>query len=64
MEEQTHIAVRRMAEMAGLSLTEDRLTALAAALPRTQRMIAALAELDYGDTEPANRFRPPGSRQP
>ncbi len=64
MEEQTHIAVRRMAEMAGITLTEDRLTALAASLPRTQRMIAALADLDYGETEPANRFRPPGSRQP
>lgn len=44
---------------AGLSLPQDRIAAVAQALPIVRAGCATLADVDYGEIEPASRFRAP-----
>jgi len=62
MTQQNHNDVRTLAELAGIPVPPERLPALAAALEITRRIAATLAAVDYGEAEPAPRFRPPASR--
>lgn len=50
--------VRRLAALAGVPLSEERIAALAQALPAVQAQVARLADLNYREAEPAGRFRP------
>lgn len=61
MQDDLRDTVRRSAKLAGLPLSEERIAALAMAFRFFQPAIAVLAETDYGDAEPAGRFRPPPS---
>jgi Asp-tRNA(Asn)/Glu-tRNA(Gln) amidotransferase C subunit len=58
MEDDAHKTVRHLAALAGVPLSEERITALVPTLPFVQTQIARLAELDYHGAEPAGRFRP------
>ncbi len=49
--------IRRLATLARMPLPEDRIAALALALPFVQAGVAALSAVDYGEAEPASRFR-------
>jgi Asp-tRNA(Asn)/Glu-tRNA(Gln) amidotransferase C subunit len=51
-------SIRRLAALASVPLSEERIAALAQALPFIQVQVARLADLDYRDAEPAVRFRP------
>jgi len=56
-------SARVLMELAGLRLPAEREAAVTAGLQgNSQRITEALARRDYGDTEPAARFRPPSSR--
>ena len=56
------ISARALTELAGVRLPADREPALTAGLQASTRPIAErLARRDYGDAEPAARFRPPAS---
>jgi hypothetical protein len=59
MQEDLRDTVRKLAGVAGVPVSEDRVAALAALLRFLQPNITLLAEIDYGDAEPAGRFRPP-----
>ena len=48
-----------LARLAGLTVPEERLAALAAGLAGTQAICEALSRLDLGVTEPSVRFLPP-----
>jgi len=62
MNSQVPTAARVLLELAGLHLPAEREAFVAAGLGGSTRPIAeALARQDYGDTEPAARFRPPAS---
>ncbi len=50
--------VRRLASLAGVPLSDERIAALAPLLPAVQAGVAALAAIDYRQVEPASRFRP------
>jgi hypothetical protein len=50
--------VRRLAALAGIPLSEERIAALALTLPFVQVGLTALADVDYREAEPAARFRP------
>jgi hypothetical protein len=50
--------VHRLAALAGIPLSEDRIAALALTLPFVQVGLTALADVDYREAEPAARFRP------
>lgn len=54
--------VRQFAAAARITVPEARLPALAAGLATTLATVEWLLALDYGDAEPASRFRPPPSR--
>lgn len=45
--------------IAGLSLPEDRIPAVAQALPIVRAGCNVLLDVDYGEIEPASRFRAP-----
>lgn len=47
-------------ELAGLPLSEERRALMAGALPLARAATAALAAPNYGEIEPASRFRPDG----
>ncbi len=51
--------VRQFAAAARITVPEARLPALAAGLATTIDTMARLLALDYGDAEPAGRFRAP-----
>jgi hypothetical protein len=57
MQDDPRETIRRLATLAGMPLSEERIDALALALPFVQAGIAALAAVDYGEAEPAGRFR-------
>ncbi len=58
MEDDPRETVRRLAALAGVPLSEERIAALARILPSVQAQVARLAGLDYRDAEPAGRFHP------
>ena len=58
MQDDPRETVRRLATLAGMPLPEERIAAMALALPFLQAGFAALAAVDYGEAEPAGRFRP------
>ena len=58
MQDDARETIRRLATLAGVPLTEERIAALALTLPFVQAGVAALADIDYGEAEPAARFRP------
>jgi len=58
MEDDPHETIRRLAALAGVPLSEERITVLVPILPFVQTQVARLADLDYRDAEPAGRFRP------
>ena len=58
MDDDPRETVRRLAALAGVPLSEERITALVPALPFVQAGLAALASVDYREAEPAGRFRP------
>jgi hypothetical protein len=58
MEDDTRETVRRLAALAGMSLPEERITALAQILLFVRPQVACLADLGYGEAEPAGRFHP------
>jgi hypothetical protein len=58
MQDDPQETIRRLATLAGMPLPDERIAALALALPFVQVGVAALAVVDYGEVEPAGRFRP------
>ncbi len=60
MEADLRITLRAAFARAGLDLPEERLPAMARALETVRAVTAALAPVDFGETEPASRFRAPG----
>lgn len=50
--------VRRLADLAGIRLPEERIAALLPTLPLVQTQVARLADLDYRGAQPAGRFHP------
>ncbi|MCH8921433.1 MAG: hypothetical protein IIA23_12130 [Chloroflexi bacterium] len=58
MQDDAQETIRRLAALAGVPLTQERLDALALTLPFVQTGMAALADIDYRAVEPAARFRP------
>jgi len=64
MQEDPRETVRRLAGLAGVPMSEERIAALALVFRLLQPAIALLCALDYGDAEPAGRFRPPPSPTP
>lgn len=59
MQDDPREAIRRLAALASMPLAEERIAALVPALPFVQAGLAALAAVDYRESEPAGRFRPP-----
>ncbi len=57
-----HNEVAFLARLAGITVPEDRLPALAVGLSGTQAICDALARLDYGTIPPASRFEAPAGR--
>ena len=53
--------VRQMARRAGITLTDERAQGLSGALRNLERVASALAAIDYGEAEPAARFKAPRS---
>ena len=64
MQDEPSITIRRLAALAGMPLTEERIAALSPALTSVQAGLAALASVDYRESEPADRFRPRPSAAP
>jgi hypothetical protein len=64
MQEDPRETVRRLAAMAGVPMSEERIAALAMVFRLLQPTFGQLTELDYGGTEPAARFRPPAPPAP
>jgi hypothetical protein len=58
MQDDPRETISRLATLVGVPLTPERIAALALALPFVQTGIAALADIDYREAEPAARFRP------
>ncbi len=55
--------VRQFAAAARITVAEARLPALAAGLATTLESMARLLAVEYGDAEPASRFRAPPPAQ-
>jgi hypothetical protein len=53
--------VQALAKRAGVKLTAERAGALAPPLQAVEDAARMLAGVDYGETEPASRFRAPGA---
>lgn len=51
-----------LASLAGISVPDGRLAALQLGLSANQAAARPVLERDYGETEPAYRFRAPGPR--
>ncbi len=58
MQDDARETIRRLATLAGVPLTQERIDALALTLPFVQTGVATLADIDYREAEPAGRFRP------
>ncbi len=58
MQDDARETIRRLAALAGVPLTQERISALALTLPFVQTGVAALADIDYREAEPAARFQP------
>ena len=58
MEDDPRETVRRLAALAGVPLSEERIATLAQVLPFIQAQVARQADLDCREAEPAGRFRP------
>ncbi len=58
MQDDARETIRRLAALAGVPLTQERIDALALTLPFLQTRLATLADIDYRQVEPAARFRP------
>ncbi len=58
MQDDARETIRRLATLTGLPLTQERIDALALTLPFVQTGVAALADIDYREVEPAAWFRP------
>lgn len=52
--------IKQMARRAGVELPDERARALGGAVRNLERVARALAAIDYGEAEPAARFRVPG----
>lgn len=61
MQDQPVFNVRQFVAAARITVPDARLPALAAGFASTLETMARLLALDYGDAEPASRFRPPAS---
>jgi hypothetical protein len=61
MQEDLRDTVRKLAGVADVPMSEDRVAALAVLFRFLQPSITLLAEIDYGVAEPAGRFRPPST---
>ncbi len=61
-EQKNHKDVAFLTKLAGITVPEGRLPALAAGLGGTQAISVTLARIDLGGTEIASRFVPPASR--
>ncbi len=59
MKDDARETILLLAALAGVPLTQERIAALALTLPFVQTGVAALADIDYREVEPAARFRPP-----
>lgn len=46
--------------LCGLRLPDERLPAMLRAVETVRALVATLNAIDYGETEPASRFLPPG----
>jgi Asp-tRNA(Asn)/Glu-tRNA(Gln) amidotransferase C subunit len=51
--------VKQMARRAGIKLTDERAQGLTGALRNLSQVSSALAAIDYGEAEPAARFKAP-----
>lgn len=60
MTQPTPNEARLLADAARIAVPDERLPALAAGLALVRAIAASLASVDYGETEPAARFRAPG----
>ncbi len=58
MQDDPRETISPLAVLVGLPLTQERIAALALVLPFVQTGVAALADIDYREAEPAARFRP------
>ncbi len=58
MQDNARETIRRLATLASVPLTQERIDALALTLPFVQTGVATLADIDYREAEPAARFRP------
>lgn len=58
MQDDPREITRRLAALAGIPLSEERITALALTLPFVQVGLTALTAVDYREAEPAGPFRP------
>lgn len=58
MTEQEQVEAQTLAGMAGIQVPDERLPLLATRLQGNRRVAEQLSALDFGDTEPAARFRP------
>ncbi len=58
MQDDARDTIRRLATLAGVPLTQERIDALALTLPFVQTGVATLTDIDYREAEPAARFRP------
>jgi len=59
MNQEVNPEALRLAELAGLSLPPERITAFAAGLEMACQIGQALARVEYGEIEPAAPFRAP-----
>ncbi len=60
-ESRNHNEVAFLARLAGITVPEDRLPALAMGLGGTQAIADSLARVDYGALAPADKFQAPRS---
>lgn len=58
MQDDPRETIRRLAALAGIPLSEERIAALSPILPLVQAQVARLADVDYREAEPTARFRP------
>jgi len=58
-EEATTGTARRFAAAAGIDIPDGRLALFANSLERNQELTRTVLTKDYGDIEPASRFRAP-----
>jgi hypothetical protein len=61
MAAQNRNEIRRFLAAAALDPAPARVAGLEAIYPAVQGVVAVLRAVDYGDAQPADRFRPPPS---